>query len=272
MDIYADTFLSDEGRALASHHITSHHITSHHITSHHITSMSGKDAHLNTPFGRHVASVAAQSTSASAAHSCGADTFKTFPSVDDLDKSFGGTKEDNLSVTIAPVSSEGAVEVSNSEWLERISPYKTWKINYPLGDAHFDAGSEWEEVIFLKTWAACWTGDGAKSDPRIRLNLTFTTFSYDFEIKLWTRNPSIYVAPVTFKKSIKVLPEHANDLNNYCKEISKTINEAESQWECLKWMMPEITMKYDALIEKVVSAALKKMHSKRNEDPPTETA
>lgn len=250
-----------------------HLITSHHITLHHITSMSGKDAHLYTPFGRHVASVAERDpTIGSGTHTCGAGTIRTFLSVEDLDNSFGGTKEENLLVTIAPASSEGAVEVSNSEWLERISPFKTWKINYPLGDAHFDAGSEWEGGIFLKTWAACWTGDGSTSDPRIRLNLAFKTFSYDFDIELWSRNPRIYVAPVTFKKSVKVLSKHTHDLNNYLKEISTAIEDADWQWKCLEWMTPEIETCYNVLIEKVVSAALKKMECKRHEDPPTETA
>ncbi|KAJ9091174.1 hypothetical protein QFC20_007708 [Naganishia adeliensis] len=199
-------------------------------------------------------------------------SFKTFLSSTELKDCLKG----NTSLAPKSVSSEAGQEVSDADFTKQPSPLKTWEITYPLGGAVFRGGSKWKDETrgARLAWATCWTGRGVGSDPRLRLDLCFESYTYELEIELESINRNKCDAPVTYKEVMKALPDPRDNLSVYCDAIYGSIGSVggkQGNGFDFNWMTADTKTRYEVLIKKVVSAALQTMENRRNENQPDDT-
>lgn len=114
---------------------------------------------------------------------------------------------------------------------------------------------------------------GTRSEPYVKLELFFGTGIASFDIVLVSTNPGASTdtgdsnPTARFKETVDVPLESVHDLGFYCDKIKYSFATATWDGVDLNWMDDVTEERYDALIEKVVFAALQKMKNRLNSHP-----
>lgn len=169
-----------------------------------------------------------------------------------------------MEASLDHISSEYEQEISEKEWLERTHGVHKMKVIYTLEGVRFEGGSQWKDPednvqTVREAWAHCCIRDEAGTDRHLQLTLGFTRFSNDIKLDLRGTDGDKPTAILGGLINPPMGFASRSDLNSYCAAISASINSVPPTMLDRSWVTPLVMRRYEALIEKVVSASLQEL-------------